>query len=62
MQAWLALAHASAAAIATAIAVTHYMAVIYHVRKIDAALFPDTPEDHDLSFEQAKAIAARRQR
>lgn len=59
MQAWLALAHATAALVASSIALTHWLAVLYHVGRLDADPF-DTPEDHDLSYEDAIVQARRR--
>lgn len=49
MQLWLATAHLTAALIASAIAVTHALAVRYHLDRIAG----DTPEDHDLSYADA---------
>ena len=63
IQLWLATAHLTAALIASSIAVTHYMAVIYHCRRIAGEPFDDIEqlaEDHDLSFADAMRDMARR--
>lgn len=55
IQLWLALAHLTAAVVASSIATTHFLAVRYHLHRLG-----DEPEDHDLTYEQA--MQARRQR
>ena len=49
IQLWLALAHLTAAVIASSIATTHFLAVRYHLHRLG----PDEPDGHDYTYAEA---------